>query len=311
MHMNNPLVSVIIPNYNHARFLNRRIESILMQSYSNYEIIILDDCSSDNSIEIINQYKEHPKVSHILINDTNSGSTFKQWEKGFELAKGELIWIAESDDSCEPDILESLVKEFINDNHCVLAFCKSIKIDSDDNIIGEAGMGKDLHACGKSFFNHYLYRYCYINNASSAVFKKEMLHYVDQRYKNFKGSGDWILWIEISQLGNVAYVNKPLNYFRIHGTNTTTIQLRSGKNEAEAIEVYKFMKDKAYIGYLKELRTRTAHIYSIKYGKLRNVLNNDTRLKLLKGWRTNIVINLITALVYLFQNFSGIKLIKR
>lgn len=311
MNMNNPLVSIIIPNYNHARFLNRRIESILMQSYSNFEIIILDDCSSDNSIEIINQYKEHPKVSHILINDTNSGSTFKQWEKGFELAKGDLIWIAESDDSCEPDILESLVKEFINDNHCVLAFCKSIKIDSDDNIIGEAGMGKDLHACGKSFFNHYLYRYCYINNASSAVFKKEMLHYVDQRYKNFKGSGDWILWIEISRFGNVAYVNKPLNYFRIHGTNTTTIQLRSGKNEAEAIEVYKFMKDKAYIGYLKELRTRIAHIYSIKYGKLRNVLNNDTRQKLLKGWRTNIVINLITALVYLFQNFSGIKLIKR
>lgn len=91
-------VSVIIPNYCHARFLNQRIDSVLNQTYSDYEVIILDDCSTDNSREIIESYRNHPKISHIVYNEKNSGSTFIQWEKGFELARGEYIWIAESDD---------------------------------------------------------------------------------------------------------------------------------------------------------------------------------------------------------------------
>ena len=90
-------VSVIIPNYCHARFLNQRIDSVLNQTYSDYEVIILDDCSTDNSREIIESYRNHPKISHIVYNEKNSGSTFIQWEKGFELARGEYIWIAESD----------------------------------------------------------------------------------------------------------------------------------------------------------------------------------------------------------------------
>ena len=61
--MESPLVSVIIPNYNHARFLDERIQSILNQTYQNFEVIILDDISSDNSVEFINQYKDWQKFS--------------------------------------------------------------------------------------------------------------------------------------------------------------------------------------------------------------------------------------------------------
>src|ERR1700742_1367615 len=102
-------VSVIVPNYNHSRYLNQRIDSVLSQTYQDFELIILDDCSTDDSRKIIKQYQEHPKVSHIVFNETNSGTTFKQWKKGIELAKGKYIWIAESDDWCEPNLLETLV----------------------------------------------------------------------------------------------------------------------------------------------------------------------------------------------------------
>ena len=88
--MSNPLVSVIIPNYNHARYLDERIQSVLNQTYQNFEVIILDDKSTDNSVEVINQYKDDLHVSCIIVNEENSGSTFKQWHKGFELAKGEI-----------------------------------------------------------------------------------------------------------------------------------------------------------------------------------------------------------------------------
>lgn len=123
--MEHPKVSVIIPNYNHALYLDERIQSILNQSYDNFEIIILDDMSKDNSREVIEKYRECPKISHILYNETNSGSTFRQWKKGITLAKGEFIWIAESDDYCEPSLLEALVKQIQAHPTCTLAYALS------------------------------------------------------------------------------------------------------------------------------------------------------------------------------------------
>ena len=309
--MNCPLVSIIIPNYNHANFLKQRITSVLNQTYQNFEIIVLDDKSTDNSLDIIKQYKDNPHFSQIIINTENSGSPFLQWQKGFDLAKGEIIWVTESDDTCEKELLETLIEEFNKDEKCVLAFCKSIKIDTNGVKIGEAGMRTDLHMNGKAFFDKYLYRYCFLNNASSVIFKKSILIHIDWKHSNLKGSGDWLLWIEISRFGNIAYVNQPLNYFRIHGFNTTTQQLHNGRNEKEAIEIYQFMKDKKYIGYFKELRERIAHIYSIKHGKLRNVLTKEMKEELLCGWRANKVINFITYLVYQIQHTLNIEIIKR
>ena len=87
-------VSIIVPNYNYERYLKERINSILNQTYTDYELILLDDASTDNSAELLAKYKNHPKVSHVIINKENSGSPFKQWMKGILLAKGEWIWIA-------------------------------------------------------------------------------------------------------------------------------------------------------------------------------------------------------------------------
>jgi glycosyltransferase involved in cell wall biosynthesis len=85
--------SIIIPNYNHGKFLHQRINSILCQTYQNFELIILDDASTDNSLEIIENFKDHPGISHIIYNKTNSGSPFKQWVQGIILAKNNWIWM--------------------------------------------------------------------------------------------------------------------------------------------------------------------------------------------------------------------------
>lgn len=92
------LVSIIIPNFNHAAYLEQRIESVLKQTFQEFELILLDDSSTDKSWEIMMHYADHPLVSHCIRNEINSGSPFKQWKKGFDLAKYDLIWIAESDD---------------------------------------------------------------------------------------------------------------------------------------------------------------------------------------------------------------------
>src|SRR5476649_534842 len=103
------MVSVIVPNYNHARFLKERIDSVLNQTYRDFEVIILDDCSTDDSRSVIEEYRSNPKISNIILNEKNSGGTFNQWDKGIATAQGEYIWIAESDDYADVDFLNTLM----------------------------------------------------------------------------------------------------------------------------------------------------------------------------------------------------------
>ena len=124
------MVSVIIPNYCHARYLKQRIDSVLAQTYSDIEVVLLDDCSTDSSREILESYRSHPRIKQIVYNDRNSGSAFAQWQKGFALTGGEYIWIAESDDYADPTFLERCVAALDSDSDCVIAHTLS-RTESD------------------------------------------------------------------------------------------------------------------------------------------------------------------------------------
>lgn len=88
---NHPVeVSVIIPNYNYARFLQQRIDSVLAQTYTDYEIILLDDASTDDSVSILNHYKTNSRITHLEINSVNTGSPFAQWQKGLVCLVGNI-----------------------------------------------------------------------------------------------------------------------------------------------------------------------------------------------------------------------------
>lgn len=309
--MEKPLVSIIIPNYNHAQFLEQRIESVLNQTYKNIEIILLDDHSNDNSVDIFKRYQHNPYVSNVALNTKNSGSPFIQWQKGVKMASGEFIWIAESDDFCVDSLLETLIKEFTNDEKCVLAFCKSLTVNSKGEITGEKGLNENYHDNGRSFFNNYLYRYNYISNASSVIFKKDAFPISDESFVNYRGCGDWIVWIEICKSGNVAYVNKPLNYYRVHDNNTTSSQISSGKNEQESAAVTQYMYKKKYISLWKKIRVSIAHIYSIKYGKLKSVFPKDVQEIILKDWSYSILTNSVCYVIHIISQSLNIQIIKR
>ena len=104
-----PRVSVIVPNYRYAHYLEERIESIIGQTLKPHEIIFLDNASPDDSVEVVRRLARHSSVPiQIVVNEKNNGSTFLQWLKGLSLATGDLVWIAESDDSAHPCFLERL-----------------------------------------------------------------------------------------------------------------------------------------------------------------------------------------------------------
>ena len=239
-------VSVIVPNYNHAPYLEQRIESILAQTYQSFELIILDDCSPDNgaSRRVVEKYRNNPHVSHIVYNETNSGSTFKQWNKGFLLAKGELIWLAESDDFCEPTLLENLVAEFKRDDELVLAFTLLSKVDSYGRKIPYCSWHPwwNIRMDGKEFVRRYMTVCNYCANASGALFRKDTALGIDPQYTTYKAGGDWLFWIELAEQGRVAIVNKRLNYFRQHGVKVTTASSLKGINSKEALRTIDYIR---------------------------------------------------------------------
>ena len=299
-------VSVIVPNYNYASYLEQRMESILSQTYEDYEIIILDDKSTDNSVEIINKYRENPKVSRIILNENNSGSPFIQWERGINASSGEIIWIAESDDTCTPSFLETLVKIY-DENKSVLAFCRSLLVNENGDKIRDnhqmRAANHDISLDGKRFINEYL---CYSNevqNASCAIFSKQVALEIDKDYMSFKGAGDWLFWLKIAEKGNVSFSNSICNYYRLHN-NTTSKVVRSGLEFREMKTIYEWLYNNHYINCeqfkicrinnlrliasLKEIPTETKKdLYSMWDA------NNSLLLSIrLKGILSKIVCNL-------------------
>lgn len=280
------MVTVIIPNFNHARFLDERIRSVLNQTYQDFEVMILDDCSTDNSLEVINRYKNHPKVTQIVVNEQNSGSPFKQWQKGISMAKGELIWIAESDDSCEPTFLETLVKR-CQDREVVLAFCRSKAIDENGkekpNHFQDT-LTEDFVMDGTSFMKKHLAHKSCVQNISSALFRRDAAKKIPLAYMEFRGAGDWSFAVGLAEQGKVAYVNLPLNSYRIYEANTTARERKNGHGAIEVKRMYEGFRNK---GLLTEKDFR-AH----RRDCLRQIhfsgYNNDVRNELLDMWGTTL-----------------------
>jgi len=218
-----PIVSVILPNYNHALFLQQRIDSILNQTFQDFELIILDDCSTDNSKEIIEKYRKHEKVTSITFNEVNSGSTFNQWNKGIALAKGEIIWLAESDDFSDQGFLNMMVPYFKQDANIGLAYCQSYRYNGNSEITGnwkswteEDAFNNQFRMDGKDYIDKYLIYKNTIPNASAVLFRKKVYQQIGGADTTIINCSDWLTWIKMLSVSNIVYTPEFLNYFRYH-----------------------------------------------------------------------------------------------
>ena len=241
-----PLFSVIIPNYNHVLYLKQRIDSVLNQTYQDFELIILDDCSTDNSKEIIEQYRSHLKVTQIVYNTENSGSTFKQWDKGINLAKGEYIWIAESDDWCEPTFIENLLLGLETSPNVVLAYAQSYIVEGKNVCLSNHNYLQE-NINGNVFIRQYMLNGNAVFNASMAIFRKSIYSKIDKQYINFKYCGDWLFWSEVAVCGDVFISGKVLNYFRQHSQSVYARARNTGFDLIEELEVLDIFYKKGYI----------------------------------------------------------------
>lgn len=252
-----PYISVIIPNYNHATFLKKRIESVLNQTHQNFELIILDDCSTDDSRDIINCYSDHLRVSQIVFNEQNSGSPFFQWQKGIALARYDYIWIAESDDYADEKFLETLLPCLTENENVGVAYTDSNIVDANDVIHHDYykkfrnsrfktdKWNYDYKKNGIDEIKENLFYECTINNTSAMIFKKDLIQKVDFDYlKKFKYCGDWFFFVSLLTHCDIAYKHEALNFFK-YGTDNFKKGTRSTVNyfKERFMVRYYFWKD--------------------------------------------------------------------
>ena len=267
-----PTVSIVVPNYNHARFLRQRLDSVLGQTYQDFELILLDDCSTDESCTILQEYARDPRA-RIELNQANSGSPFKQWNKGVRLAQGKYVWIAESDDYAEPRFLERLVPVLEEHPGAQFVFCRSWCVADDGNVQGFAlasypevnsdRWATDFCADGREECQKYMVRATYVPNASAVVFRRAIYEKVGGADESLRICGDWKLWSSLMLAGELAYVAEPLNYFRTHNAAARNKFGLWKAGIVEWLHVVRWVLDHvpASEDFLKEICAYHAHLW--------------------------------------------------
>ncbi len=277
-----PLVSVIVPNYCHAPYLKERIECILNQLFKNFELIILDDGSTDNSKEIILNYKDHPKVSHIVFNKENTGNTFLQWKKGVNIAKGKYIWIAESDDYADESFLDSVMAIFSLYPDCALVKTGSYQVNEKGRILRKDwDLWKEDETIryypGLAYIRHNMLYFNYIYNASMLVFRKDFFQKIDKSYQQLRYTGDWLCWIEMLNMGPICEYRRKLNYFRQHNQKVSVHSQNTGRGIVDIITVQAYIMNHIHLSMFRKMmyRGELYHFYKRWFIKNDDPINKE------------------------------------
>jgi glycosyltransferase involved in cell wall biosynthesis len=238
-----PLVSVVFTSYNHEKFLKQAIDSIINQSFKDYEFIIIDDCSTDRSREIISTYAD---VDHVVLHllEQNTGSYVKASHYGALRARGKYLLFAQCDDYSESTQLSALVNVLTTgaDNIGVV-FSRSNMVDSQGAFISD-----DYSLRNKAFktkcktdclisgdeMRSFLSYACVIPNLSAALIEKSLYFKVGGLPEKYLMAADWAFWLSLAEETNFYYLTATLNNFRQHDT---TIRSKT-KIDKQLIEIF-------------------------------------------------------------------------
>lgn len=273
-----PRISVIIPNYNYAHYLPHRIATILAQELPVWEIIFLDDASTDNSLEVAERLLQDCGINYRIVpNKKNSGSVFSQWMKGVELARGDIVWIAEADDWASARFTKVAAAAF-QDPDVVLSYTQSNQVTEDSTFlavhyldyvadIDRERWRRPFVNDGKAELNDGFSVKNTIPNVSGVLMRRDALaatlsaHFPEIR--SYRVAGDWCAYAHIASLGKIAFDPRPLNYHRRHVGSVTVsrftqaewdeiARMQARVRELGEVSPENVSKAKAYLDHLAE-----------------------------------------------------------
>lgn len=237
------LVSVVIPNYNYARFVGEAVESVLNQTYRSVEVIVVDDGSTDDSLEVLAAYEERIK----LIAQDNAGVSAAR-NAGIAASSGELVAFLDADDIWLPEKTARQVAIFEAEPEVGLVHTGVIEIDESGNEIGRRTNGMSGWVSRELLG---LERSVILGGGSGLMVRREALDRVGGFDERMSTSADWNLCYRIASKYKVGFVEEPLLLYRVHGSNM--------HNNVPAMEhdvTLTFDDAFAHNGDLEEIRSR-------------------------------------------------------
>lgn len=218
-----PLFSILIANYNNGDFIEQAINSVLKQTYNNWELIIVDDSSTDNSIDIIEKYKSNSKIK-IYFNKINKGCGYSK-NKCIDLSEGEIAGFLDSDDSLENNAIEIMVKNHIKNKKCSLIYSSLNICDPNLNLLFKSNFPQQIDV-----------KSSYLNCKSGRI--SHFATFKISYYKKTKGINpkfiravDQDLYLKLEEVGKLLFINEHLYNYRNH---ENSISLNENKEKAFA-----------------------------------------------------------------------------
>lgn len=252
-----PSVSVIVPNYNKGPYLRERLSSILGQTHADFELLFLDDASTDESLEVLREFAHDERI-RVIVNRVNSGSVFRQWNLGLREARGEFVWIAEADDYADPRFLETMLDRFGRFPSAGLVCCRPMVVDEhgarkgafDCNSWWEARNRRpieDYFSAGRLECGTFLVISNTIPNASGVLIRRSVVESVGYADEGWRVAGDWHFWARILLASDFAFVAEPLNFWRWDARTVRAGADSSGATLEESYRVVKYIADRVAV----------------------------------------------------------------
>jgi len=260
-----PLVSIVFTSYNHKDYLKQALDSLINQTYSNLEIIIVDDCSTDGSQEILLRYEQLSNIC-LKLKTVNSGSYVNSSNFGASLAKGDYILFAQCDDFAEPNQIEVLVAAVEKNPTAGVVFSKSNLVDENGKVFANdfTGRERNFKQAVKNnglikgpVMKEFLSFSCVIPNLSAAIIKHELFKKVNGLSNRYLVVADWAFWLDLTEITDFYFVTTPLNFFRQHSTTIRS----SIKMETQIVEMYNL-----FYGHIDEYKLIQSQKSKLKLG---------------------------------------------
>lgn len=202
-----PKVSVIIPTYNREEYISDTVQSVLDQSYRDFEIIVIDDGSTDNTAEKLEKYNSKIK----LIRQKNSERAVSR-NNGIKNSSGKYIAFLDSDDKWVPNKLEKQIKILDNKSQFILVYSACLRMNETSNVIKSAK--RQLDGYSGNVFEKLLLRNFIVS--PTPIIRRDYFEKTAGFQTKYIPYEDWELWLRFSLLGNFYFIEEPLAYYRIH-----------------------------------------------------------------------------------------------
>jgi glycosyltransferase involved in cell wall biosynthesis len=216
-----PLVTVLLPCYNAELYIEEAVRSIMNQTYSNLEILIIDDCSTDSSHEIVSRLAIEDERIRIIKNEKNL-KLIKTLNKGLDLARGDYIARMDADDVSLPERIEKQINYMLSNPEVDLCGTNYTMINAEGNIIGTSNYpltNLDIKL-NLLFYNPFAH--------PTVLFKRDFVNKIGKYKENFINAEDYELWLRVALNGVMSNIQDKLLLYRWHGNN---ISLIGGKKQ--------------------------------------------------------------------------------